>query len=430
MWDWMSNGGKSSEEVEMEYSFKDVLLAAYDTLCKTLPEDGGLAYKEAVYKGSAAGLDQDEAEAFAALYFTLNHERSPMERDLDNGKEFVPLAPLLDDAVAWFRTHEGQVPRASLRLYAEYSLHETEAQPSEAAAPDKGVIPLGKVNIKTRIRDILYPLDKINSGIWSLLEEDTKGQIALRAEKLGSKKPINILYSIDFNALEASGRAKITKQLTQYDKRVYIAVAGLFNAGNTVITLRQIYDAMGGMGRANAAQRKKISESIHKMIGAYISIDNSMEVAAGYNYDMFQYGGSLLPVETVKQIVNGNLVDEAIHLFREPPAMTFARQRGQIATIPVKVLNSPANKTDENLAIEDYLIERISRAKKGKGLYRILYKTISENARITSAKQQQRLPEKVKTYLDYYVSCSFIGGYTAGKDGVSISFTKEADSPQ
>lgn len=442
-WEWLSScewsssvDGSSAGEVDARVasregvSFKDVLLAAYDTLCKVLPDCAGLAYKKVCFCASSAGLSPAEADAFAALYFSLNYEMSPLETDLEKGKEFIPLASLLDDAVAWFRTHKGQAPRAAIRLYAEYSLRETESQPSEPATPDNGIISLGKVNIKTRIRDILYPLDKINSGIWSLLEEGTKEQLPLRAEKLGSKQPIDILYSIDFDALEASGRAKITKKLTKYDKRVYIAAAGLFNAGNTVITLRQIYDAMGGMGRANAAQRKKISESIHKMIGAHISIDNSMEVEAGYNYDKFQYGGPLLPAETISQIVNGNLVDEAIHLFREPPAMTFARQRGQIATIPIKVLNSPANKTDENLAIEDYLIERISRAKKGKGLRRILYKTIAENARITSAKQQQRLPEKVKTYLDYYVSCSFIGGYTAAKDGVSISFAKEDDGQQ
>lgn len=286
-----------------------------------------------------------------------------------------------------------------------------DAAPKDPAAIDRvNVIPVDRLT---------YPLDKVNANIWSLLETDTGGQLRIRAEKLGSKKEINILYSIDFDALGSN--ARITKKLTQFDKRVYIAVAGLFNAGNTVITLRQIHLAMGGTGRASANQRQKISAAVHKMHGAMISIDNAIE-AGTYNYPKFVYNGSLLPIERIRKIVNGNVVEEAIHLFREPPAMTFARQRGQITTIPVRLLNSHVSMTDTNLAIEDYLLDRISHAKKGKGQSKILYRTICDKAGAVTAKQRQRVPEKIKEYLTHYVKCGYIASFAETSDGVTVAF--------
>lgn len=287
----------------------------------------------------------------------------------------------------------------------------------EAAAPQDPAA-IDRVNV-IPVDRLTYPLDKVNANIWSLLETDTGGQLRIRAEKLGSKKEINILYSIDFDALGSN--ARITKKLTQFDKRVYIAVAGLFNAGNTVITLRQIHLAMGGTGRASANQRQKISAAVHKMHGAMISIDNAIE-AGTYNYPKFVYTGSLLPIERIRKIVNGNVVEEAIHLFREPPAMTFARQRGQITTIPVRLLNSHVSMTDTNLAIEDYLLDRISHAKKGKGQSKILYRTICDKAGAVTAKQRQRVPEKVKEYLTHYVKCGYIASFAETSDGVTVAF--------
>lgn len=271
----------------------------------------------------------------------------------------------------------------------------------------------------SRADTLAYPLDKVNANIWSLLETDTHGQLRIGVEKQGSRKEINILYSINFDDLGENLR--ISKRLTQYDKRVYIAVAGLFNAGNDVITLHQVYTAMGGTGKPSDDQREKISTAIAKMQSAMISVDNSMEAAA-YNYKKFVYSGYLLPIERVKKIVNGNLVEEAIHIFREPPVMTFARQRRQITTIPVRLLNSPISKTDANLAIEDYLLERISRAKDGHSPCKILYKTICDKAGAVTAKQRQRVPEKVERYLTHYAKEGFIASFKTAADGVTISF--------
>lgn len=270
-----------------------------------------------------------------------------------------------------------------------------------------------------RARQIEYPLDKINSKIWNLLEKDTKGQLALKAERSGSDKALNIYYAIDFDELGED--ITITRRLTPFDKRVYIATSALFNAGNNVITLTQIYYAMGYTGKPGKSDLERINTAITKMTRARIYVNNEQEAAA-YRYNKFVYDGSLLPLERGTATVNGQLSEAAIHIFREPPVISFAKQRRQITTIDVKLLQSPISKTDQNLLLDDYLIERISRAKKGQQTRRILFKTIYDKVGAGTAKQKQRLPAKIKRYLDHYQQCGMISRYTMEKDGVTVYF--------
>lgn len=300
----------------------------------------------------------------------------------------------------------------------------TGSAPQSVAATLSAFVDSGQITTSTTARRaeiIEYPLDKINCVIWGLLERDTAGQIAIAAEKRGRKKEISILYSINFDNL--GDEVTISKRLLPFDKRVYIAVSALFNAGNNVISLTQIHYAMGNTSRPKAGQLQRINEAIKKMNGAAITVDNSQEIAANYKYMQFKYEGSLLPLERIEASVNGQLTDAAIHIFREPPVITFAKKRNQITTIPVKLLQSPMNKTDANLQLEDYLLERISREARGKGkTARLLYKTIFDHAGISTAKQKQRAPEKIEKYLQYYTETNFIKGYAMEADGVTIIF--------
>jgi len=273
-----------------------------------------------------------------------------------------------------------------------------------------------------RVELIEYPLDKINSQIWSLLEKDTRGQLALKAEKTGSKKELNIYYAINFDELGEG--ITITRRLTPFDKRVYIAISALFNAGNNVITLTQIYYAMGYTGKPGKNNLERINSTITKMTNAKIYVNNEQE-AAVYKYNKFVYDGSLLPLERGTAIVNGQISESAIHIFREPPIITFAKQRKQITTIDVKLLQSPISKTDINLLIDDYLIERISRARNGKQPCRILLKTLYEKVGITTQKQKQRIPDKLNRYLTHYQKCGMIENFSVDRDGITFRFKRE-----
>lgn len=266
-----------------------------------------------------------------------------------------------------------------------------------------------------------YPLDKPNRIIWNLLESHTGQQIKFNMlSKDQAELNALTLYSINFDAL-ADG-LKITKKLTPFDKRVYIAASALYNKGGKIVSLSQIHYAMGNTTRPNAKNLEKINDAITKMSSAKVFIDNEMEVKAIGSYAHFFYDGALLPMERVKVVINGQITEGAIHLFREPPLMTFAKDRKQVTTIGIKMLQSPISKTDSNLLIEDYLIERIKTDKRNKKSCTILIDTLYENAGINTYKQRERAPEKIDRYLKHYKKMGEIAGYKIKEDRIEIAF--------
>jgi len=304
------------------------------------------------------------------------------------------------------------------------------AQKDREAAEKRAIYPQTRIKGTDKIE---YPVDKPNNNFWDnawrTLTENPNGQLTFSFDmaKKGSKEELPLYLSINFDALQD---IRITKKLTPFDKRVYIAVSALFNAGNDVITLSQIYRHMGYKGRPGAKDLKRIHECIVKMMGAQISVDNELEANTYKKYGHFTYRGVLLPVEIGELYdVQGALTDAAIHILREPPLMTFARQRDQLTTVSLKLLQSPVNKTDANLAIDDYLIVQIKRAQKGKqhGRHRMLFKTIYKNTGIpekpktnTEKSARQRAPGKIKKFLTHYQDEGTINNYTVEKDGITV----------
>ena len=274
--------------------------------------------------------------------------------------------------------------------------------------------------IAKQAEKLLYPLDKPNSKIWNMLSEaDAHGQMMMNF-KTGKTKDVLVFYSINFDELDPA--LKISKKLTPYDKRVYIAAAALFNAGNEVITATQIFREMGNSSQPAPEQIQKIWDSLTKMRAAVIQLDNQKETETIKKYGAFKYDGQLLPFERISAYVNNTLTDAAIHLFREPPLVSFARQRNQVTTISRKLLESPISKTEANLQLEDYLLERIGHMKKPNSTTsrKMLYSTIFENCGIISRSQKSRAPEKIKRYLEWYKKEGWILGYEMQADGVKI----------
>lgn len=284
--------------------------------------------------------------------------------------------------------------------------------------------------ITTKASKIEYPIDKINSEDTWTKNQTFAASVDVKKRNSKQKQDVEILYAIDFSQLEAKQNISISKELTAYDKRVYIAVAALFNAGNKIMSTPMIYHAMGFTGEPGKSDKEQIYNSIIKMRLTAIAIDTTKE-SEKYDYPKFQYTGTLLPSEDYSAVINGNLTDKAINFLREPPLITFAKGRGQFTTFCIEILQSPLSKTDINLKIEDYLLERIARIKHGTGQPKILYKTIADNVGIKNMtidnqrNLKKRLPSKVNKYLDYYVKRQFIKKYTTDKDGVIVFAPKE-----
>lgn len=304
-----------------------------------------------------------------------------------------------------------------------------------------------------RVKETDFPIDKLNGTIWGLLEkamkQDKDGQISvfpIQVQKAGAKTPIVVQYAISFDDLEKNTPGlTFTRKLTPYEKRIYIAAGALWNAKqHQPFTYSELYAAAGYVGRPGGNDTDKIDAALTKMNGAKIYVDN-VEESGAYNYPHFRYDGSLLPLERVSIVENGKAVDAAIHLFREPPLISYAREHKQITTISVKLLQSPLSKTDANILLEDYFLDRIARAKnernkwekrrcrtqkdrdeKAKALeknVRILLNTLYEKTGINTLKQRQRAPEKIKKLLDHYKAEKFISEYSIDSTAITIVLT-------
>lgn len=277
---------------------------------------------------------------------------------------------------------------------------------------DKELLP----KIQKGIPDLfIYPIDKVNTEIFKKFPVGEK--VALAVEKNGSNIKIDIDVLLQFKNIS------ISRQLTQYDKEVFNAVANLRHQGNTRFTTGQIYSAMGYTNRITDAIKKKILNSLEVMRFVGLYIDNTEE-SEKYGYQLVKGHDYLLPVRFVESEVNGRIVYDSIELLGVPFLFKFALNRNQITTIQKSVLSLPISRTEENLAIKNYLIHRISRAKSNQK-EKILLKTICAKCEITSRSQKSKLKEKLTSLLDHFKKTGYIKDYSLAADSVIIKFSTQ-----
>lgn len=299
------------------------------------------------------------------------------------------------------------------------SLYQIDGQQTleEFGTANKAEEPSEILNVAgKRAYDFIFPLDKLNNNIWRLPEKVIKADF--HVEKKGSTREALVLYTICFDDLKD---ISVSKALTPYDKRVCIAVGALLNAENEVMTLRQIYRAMGNSGAAGKTDLERIESSLIKMRGARITIDNGDEATKLKSRSSFIYEGSVLPYESVKVKINGKTIETAIKPLREPPLLSFAKARKQVIKLQLKAYESPLSKTEQTILLEDYIIDRIAKISSGKGQPKILYNTVFEKLEITDKKQKQRAKAKAKALLEYYKNIELIKDFNETDDGINIS---------
>lgn len=257
-------------------------------------------------------------------------------------------------------------------------------------------------------KTIDYPLDKPNHNLWKMIDY-TKNDGQLTIGTANDIPDAVVLVSLKF--MDFAENVKITKTLTQFDKRCYIACGAIWVAGNEYTTPTQIYKVMGNTGTPNKKDLQKINDSLTKMRAAILYLDNVYELGKT-KYPQYRYDGILLPFDRVSAYINGKFTNSAIHLLGEPPLISFARDRKQITTIKQNVLESPLSMTEDKLRLEDYIIDRISHMKDNAALPRtMLFSTIYQDCEISTDKKQKRTIDKLSRLLAYYQEIDFIKGF-------------------
>ena len=271
----------------------------------------------------------------------------------------------------------------------------------------------------SKLSDIFYPIDKVNSELWNCFSIGENTPLKAESDKDSRKrKQANIYVMLDFNELDG---VKISRPLTSFDKRVFIAISNKREAGQEILTFSQIYEAMGGISRPDKSIRDRIIESIETMSRAIVSIDTTEENKIYPRLDKIVWESQLLHIEKVKGYSRGQITDYAIRIIETPKLYLFAKQRNQITSAPLELFESPISKTEANLSLEDYIFPRIARMRNSTKISRtILIETVCQKCNITTKKQRQRLPGKIEKYLKHYVSVGWIKAYKLTDKSIEI----------
>ncbi len=256
------------------------------------------------------------------------------------------------------------------------------------------------------------------------------------SNRKSTRKKIETLFSIDFNELKKEGVAiAFEYRITPYDREVHNAVATLAVAGNEYINPSMIFQLLSGNTQSrndmSPETRKNILRSIDKMMATIITIDASAEVNAHMiTKTTGIYKGYLIPAERIEVIeLNGQKVTDCIHLLRTPPLYEYARDKNQIGSIEISMLDTPLSNTSENIELKGYLLRRIASLKNSKNNMSdtIRYDTLFEYLRINAPtkealkKKRQEIRKKVKQFLDFWIKKELISSYEEQNEGKSIA---------
>ena len=255
------------------------------------------------------------------------------------------------------------------------------------------------------------------------------------SNRKSTRKKIETLFSIDFNELKKEGVAiAFEYRITPYDREVHNAVATLAVAGNEYINPSMIFQLLSGNTQSrndmSPETRKNILRSIDKMMATIITIDASAEVNAHMiTKTTGIYKGYLIPAERIEVIeLNGQKVTDCIHLLRTPPLYEYARDKNQIGTIEISMLDTPLSNTSENIELKGYLLRRIASLRNSKNNMSdtIRYDSLFEYLRINNSKEalrqkHQEIRKKVRQLLDFWIKKGLISSYEEQKEGKSIA---------
>jgi hypothetical protein len=246
-------------------------------------------------------------------------------------------------------------------------------------------------------------------------------------EKKGSAQTVTTLSFVDLD----SSSIEISGKLNAYDREVHAAVVTLYAEGNEFITNQMIYRVITGdpNSRLSENQANEIEKSLNRCRTSLVKIDCSEERKYNYDHNLeFSYSDNLLAAEGWGVKLNGQFVS-CLRIKNTPVLYRYALAKKQVATIPIKLLNSPVVKTKEIIMLQGYLSRRIARMKNSKSTsrnikYETLYSELKAEEKTSSPNslrnKQAKLRKHTKIILDHWRKEKYIKSYREVKKGRKI----------
>lgn len=216
-----------------------------------------------------------------------------------------------------------------------------------------------------------YPhcLDPANENMWGndLFTSGKPVNIYSGTEKKTGQEG-SISVTIDYSQLDKEADKlgiRALKELPMQHKKIYAIAGALYlyaseRGLDPVFSLQDFATLAKMYGNSSIDTIRKILLELQRIV---ITVDNELEIKAGFKYNGFRYYGYLLPFEMIAGLTNGVESQNLVHLLREPPLQQFARERKQFEWQPLWMLQTAAHShlaTSSAYTVQDCLTSRIS----------------------------------------------------------------------
>lgn len=240
-----------------------------------------------------------------------------------------------------------------------------------------------------------------------------KGEQSLKMEKANTRvKPITTKVTFTYEGVDIQAN----KEFTAFDREVHDSIVSLYISGNILFTPAMVYRTMTGKTNSvfvNQSTIKEILKSIDKCLFSKITIDATEELSQ-YNLTKAIFSGNLIYAKKASLEINNQSID-SYEILSTPILFEYASGKNQLANIPLKLLDTPLNKTKDIIVLQGYLIRRIESMKnpKSKTSNIILYETIYKFCKIETVVKQkrERTRRDIKVILDYWIQQKYISSY-------------------
>ena len=284
-----------------------------------------------------------------------------------------------------------------------------------------------KINI-IPANEIKLPTDKLSTELFNLTDENFTLLLSDTAEDLENRTCKKVIEKEPRKNKEIETVTrfwlKVVKncegqiaKLSHTDQRVLAACMAEQQKGNSVTTTSIIHRDLGGKGYPEPETVEEYMESITKMMSIIITIDatetaRKLQQIRDETFLKVIDGKSILPASWRYIKLNGQSC-AAIKFYEASPVFQYALTKGQITTIPSKILNVPSTKnTQDFLELKTYIYTRIQQAKKGRIRPTVrletLYKNCGFEVKVNDRFFRKRLRESIIIFMEWLVKSNEI----------------------
>ena len=255
-----------------------------------------------------------------------------------------------------------------------------------------------------------YLTDQISTGIFD-------GEINIET----------IMFSafVDFENLDG---VKLSKKLSSYEKFVWHTCVNLiFQDDHDILTLEQIYKAMGNNGNANPETKAEILEAIENMSKVRVTVDVPVNSELYPELDQFKGTFQLLATNTKQALSRGQIAKNSIQILEKPQLFYFAKAINQVCSFPATVLEVPVSKTKANITLLNFLLQKILKMKLNDFSQKeILLNEMYVQCNIDDKFKRSRLIKEnggtLRKMLDHFTEYNFIQEYSITTKYIKITF--------